>query len=121
MNTFSMSWCVSRPPPPCASTMRSSATRGTGQLRLNVLTSAIVIVSSACAFRRYHRRTQRILRGALHGESRALVRLLDALQDESADALRRLTRGLAGEREAPVGIVFLKSSAQLKATRRNFA
>src|SRR5579864_1370911 len=109
MKTFSMSWCVSRPPPPCASTMRSSATRGTGQFRLNelILASAIVIVGRARAFRRYHGRAERILRRALHRERGALVRLLDALQDESADAFRRLARRLARKWEAQVGVIFL--------------
>src|SRR5579864_4420649 len=123
MKIFSMSWCVRRPPPPCASTMRSSATRGTGQLRLNevILASAIVIVGRARALGRYHGRAQRIFRRALHGECRAFVRLLDALQNQSADALRRFTRRLAREGEAAVGIVLLKAPAKLEAARQNLA
>src|SRR5215469_11953798 len=101
--------------------MRSSATLGTGQLRLNVLTSAIVVISGAGAFRRYHGSAQRILRRALHGKSRALARLLDALQDQPADALGRFQCRLAGEGETPVRIVFLESSAELKAAGRNLA
>ena len=78
LKIFSMSWCVSRPPPPCASTMRSSATRGTGQLRLNmvILASAIVIVGCARAFGRYHGRAERIFRRTFDAERRTLVRLL---------------------------------------------
>src|SRR6201998_4705948 len=103
--------------------MRSSATRGTGQLRLNagVLASAIVVVGRACAFRRYHRSAQRIFRRALHGKRRAVVGFLDALQNQSADALRRLVRGFARKWEAAVRIVFLKSSAQLEAAGRNLS
>src|SRR5579871_750442 len=110
MKIFSMSWWVRRPPPPCASTMRSSATRGTGQLRLNevVLASAIVIVGCARAFRRYHGSAQRIFRRALHGKRRTVMRLLDPLENESADALGRFARGLAFVGEAEVGIVFLE-------------
>src|SRR6266576_4250567 len=123
MKIFSMSWCVRRPPPPCASTMRSSATRGTGQLRLNevILASAIVIVGRARPFGRYHRRAQRIFRRALHGKRRAFVRLLDALENQAADALRRLARRLAGEGKAAVSVVLLKAPAKLEAARRNFA
>src|SRR5580765_1232708 len=99
--------------------MRSSATRGTGQFRLNVLTSAIVIVSGAGAFGRYHGRTQRIFRRTLHSESRALVRLFQTLKNHSTDTVGRLTRWFAGEREAAVGVVFLKPPAQLEATGRN--
>src|SRR5579864_5381961 len=123
MKIFSMSWCVRRPPPPCASTMRSSATRGTGQLRLNevVLASAIVIVGRARAFRRYHGSAEWILRRALHGKRRALVRLFDALQNQSADALRRFFGRFTGEREAAIGIIFLKASFELEAARGNFA
>src|SRR5581483_2004740 len=103
--------------------MRSSATRGTGQLRLKglILASAIVIVGRARALRRYHRSAQRILRRALHREGRALVRLLQALQNHSADALGRFLRRLSVEWEAEVGVVFLKASAQLKAAGRNFS
>src|SRR6516165_6932593 len=103
--------------------MRSSATRGTGQLRLKevILASAIVIVGRASAFGRYHRSAQRIFRGALHGKRRALVGLLDALQNKSADALGRFVHRLAREWEAAVGIVFLEASAKLEAAGRNFA
>src|SRR5580765_7249590 len=96
--------------------MRSSATRGTGQFRLNevMLASAIVIVGRARAFGRYHGSAERIFRRALHGKCRALMRLLDALQNQSADALRRLFCGFAVEREAEIGIVFLKASSELK-------
>src|SRR5208283_6006200 len=113
MKIFSMSWCVRRPPPPCARTMRSSATRGTGQLRLNagVLASAIVVIGRACAFRRYHGSAQRILRRTFHGEGRTLVRLLDALQDETADALRGFAGGLARKGEAAVSVILLKTAA----------
>src|SRR5579871_2616155 len=115
MKIFSMSWWVRRPPPPCASTMRSSATRGTGQLRLNglILASAIVIIGRARALRRYHGSTERILRGALNRERRTLVRLLDALQNQSADAIRRLMRDFTRKGEAAVCVVFLEASAQL--------
>src|SRR5262252_651822 len=95
--------------------MRSSATRGTGQLRLNVLASAIVIVGRARAFRRYHGRTQRILRRALHRKRRTLVRLLDPLQNHPADTLRRFLRRRTRIREAAIGVVFLKASAKLEA------
>src|SRR6266567_1055791 len=108
---FSMSWCVSRPPPPCARTMRSSATRGTGQLRLNsviVLTSAIVVIGRARSLRRNHGGAQRIFGRTLHRKRRTLLRLLDALQNQAADALRRLTRGLGRRRIPPVGGLFLK-------------
>src|SRR5579864_4381801 len=121
---FSMSWCVSLPPPPCASTMRSSATRGTGQLRLNevvVLTSAIVIVSSTRAFGRYHGRAQRIFRRALHGKCRTLVRFLDALQNQPTDAFGRFSRRLPSRRITAVGIVLLETSAQLESARGYFA
>ena len=118
-----MSWCVSRPPPPCARTMRSSATRGTGQFRLNelILASAIVVIGRACAFRRYHGSAERILRRTLHSERRALVRLLDALQNESADALGRFARRFAGKRVTAVSVIFLKTPAQLEAAGRNLA
>ena len=49
------------------------------------------------------------------------MRLLDALQDQSANALGRLARRFAGVREAPVGIVFLKASPQLESAGRNLA
>src|SRR5205807_4567662 len=96
--------------------MRSSATRGTGQLRLKglIFASAIVVVSRARALGGYHRGSQRVFRRALHGESRALARLLESLQNQSADALGLFFCRLAGKREAAVGIVFLKTSAQLK-------
>src|SRR5579859_6904418 len=103
--------------------MRSSATRGTGQLRLNevVLTSAIVIVGRARTFGRYHRRAERIFRRTLHGERRAFVRLLDALQNQSADALGRFPRRFAGVREAAVSVVFLKAPAQLESAGGDLA
>src|SRR3974390_420242 len=103
--------------------MRSSATRGTGQLRLNevVLASAIVVVSCARAFGRYHGSAERIFRRALRGKRRALVRLLDALQNQSADALRRFVRGRAGKWETTVRIVLLKTPAQLKSAGRNLS
>src|ERR1700751_2414548 len=103
--------------------MRSSATRGTGQLRLNevILASAIVVVGRARAFRRYHGSAERIFRRALHGKRRAVVRLLDALQNQSADALRRFVRRFARKWEAAVGIVSLKTPAQLEAAGGNFA
>src|SRR5579859_6838357 len=103
--------------------MRSSATRGTGQLTLNevVLTSAIVIVGRARALRRYHRSAERIFRRTLYRKRRALVRLLDALQNESADTLGRLARGLAGKWETEVGVVFLEAPAQLKTAGGNLA
>src|SRR5580700_6814947 len=103
--------------------MRSSATRGTGQLRLNagVLASAIVVVGRARAFGRYHGRAQRIFRRALHGKGRTLVRLLDALENQAADALRRFASRLAGERKAAVGVVLLRTSSELKSARRDFA
>src|SRR5579864_5370207 len=103
--------------------MRSSATRGTGQLRLYglILASAKVIVGRARAFGRYHGSAQRIFGRALHSKGRTLVRLLEPLQNQSADALRRLLRGLASEGESAVGIVFLKSSAQLKTAGGNLA
>jgi len=49
------------------------------------------------------------------------VRLLDSLQNQSADALGRFFRWLTGERKAAVGIVFLKASYELEAARRDFA
>src|ERR1700758_2169702 len=120
---FSMSWWVRRPPPPCARTMRSSATRGTGQLRLNelVLASAIVVVGRARSLGGNHRRAQRIFRRALHRKSGTLVGLLDALQDQSADALGRFARWLTRKWEAEVGIVLLKASAKLESTGGNFS
>ena len=111
-----------RPPPPCASTMRSSATRGTGQLRLNSpwrLASAIVIVGRAGALGGDHGRAERVLGRALHGERRALVRLLDALQDQAADALGGLVRAAApmnGKRR--FGVEFPEASAQPEAAGR---
>jgi hypothetical protein len=48
-----------------------------------------------------------------------LVRLLDALQNQSADALGRFVHRFAGVREAAVGIMFLESSAQLKTAGGN--
>src|SRR3954462_7964730 len=101
--------------------MRSSATRGTGQLRLNVLTSAIMVVSGARAFGRFHGRAQRIFRRALYHERRAFVWFLKALQNHPADAFRRLARGLAGKWKASVGIVLLKASTELKSARGDFA
>src|ERR1700760_3898048 len=103
--------------------MRSSATRGTGQLRLNVLllASAIVIVGRACPFRRYHGSAERIFRCALHGKCPALVRLLDALQNQSADALGRFLRRFAVEWEAAVGIILLKSTFELESAIGNLA
>src|SRR5579872_3891653 len=104
--------------------MRSSATRGTGQLRLNsvmTLASAIVIVRRARPFRRNHGSVERIFRCALHGKRRTFVRLLDALQNQSADALRRFAGGLDGRGVTPVGIILLKAAAQLESTRRNLA
>src|SRR3954471_19515616 len=103
--------------------MRSSATRGTGQLRLRGLmfASAIVVVSRARALGRYHGSAQRILRRAFHRKCRALVWLFESLQNEAADALGGFLRRLAGEREALVGIVFLEASAQLETAGRNFS
>src|ERR1035437_73540 len=120
---FSMSWWVRLPPPPCARTMRSSATRGTGQLRLNTLIRlppAIVVIGRAGALRRNHGSAERVFRRALDRKCRTLVRLLDALQNQPADALRRLARRFARKREAAVGIILLKAAAQLKAAGRNF-
>src|SRR5271167_2176238 len=104
--------------------MRSSATRGTGQLRLNSvmsLASAIVIIGRARAFRRYHGSAQRILRRTLYRECGTLVRLFDALQNQPADALRRLVRRFSRKGITPVGIVFLKAAAQLEAAGGNLA
>src|SRR3954467_7362351 len=103
--------------------MRSSATRGTGQLRLTglILASAILVVSRARALGRYHGSAQRILRRAFHRKCRALVRLFESLQNEAADALGGFLRRLAGEREALVGIVFLEACAQLEAAGGNFS
>ena len=80
-----------------------------------------MIVGRACAFGRNHGRAQRIFRRALHGKRRAFVRLLDALENQAADALRRLARRLAGEGKAAVSVVLLKAPAKLEAARRNFA
>src|SRR5579862_1582271 len=102
--------------------MRSSATRGTGQLRLNevILASAIVIVGRARALRRYHGSAQRIFRRALHGKGRAVVRFFDALQNQAADALRRLAGRFTGKRKAEVGVILLKLSAKLEPAGRDF-
>src|SRR5579871_71930 len=123
MKIFSMSWWVRRPPPPCARTMRSSATRGTGQFRVKLvgLPSAIVIVGRARALRRYHGSAQRVLGRALYREGWTFVGLFDALENHPADAFGRFARRFAGEREAPVGVIFLEAPAQLEAAGRNLA
>src|ERR1039457_331202 len=86
--------------------MRSSATLGTGQLRLNVfmdLASAIVVIGCTCALGRNHWSAERVFRRALHRKRRSLV--------------RRFTR----KGEAPVGIILLEAPAQLEAAGRDLA
>src|SRR5579863_6022937 len=72
--------------------MKSSAGRGTGQLRFTSFmgTSSVEIVGRACAFGRYHRRAERGFRSAASSKSRALKRLLQPLQDQTGDAFTRL-------------------------------
>ncbi len=86
-----MSWCVSLPPPPCASSTRVSgreAGRRAGRVRIVFHgRAAVAVVGGAGAFARNHGRAQRVLRRAARAEGRALVRLLQALQDQAADAL----------------------------------
>src|ERR1035437_615994 len=53
---------------------------------------AIAVVSRARAFARNHRRAERMFRRAARAERRALVRLLQALQNQARDADRKSTR-----------------------------
>ena len=62
-----------------------------GSLRLQM--PAVGVVRSASALRRYHGRSQRMLRRAQRAERRAVVRLLDAPQNLAADAYLRFERG----------------------------
>src|SRR5437016_1578455 len=103
--------------------MRSSATRGTGQFRLNelILASAIVVVSRARTFGRYHGSAQRVFGRAFHGKRRTIVRLLDALKNQPADALRRLVRRRADEREPQIRVMFLKTATKLEAAGGNLS
>jgi hypothetical protein len=49
------------------------------------------------------------------------VRLLQALQDHPADALRRFASRFAGKWEAAISVVLLKAPAKLESARRNLA
>src|SRR5262249_14575181 len=64
----------------------------------------VVIVGGTRPLRRHHRRPQRVLRGAGLAEGRALVRLLEALQDQAADAHTRFWSLHALDGEAPLGV-----------------
>src|SRR5664280_2855884 len=80
---------------------------------------AIGVIRGASAFRRNHRRSQRMLRIAFLAECRAIVRLLDAAQDLTADA----NLGLEGINllhvEKTLGIMLAELPAQFVTAFRN--
>src|SRR5664280_2871529 len=80
---------------------------------------AIGVIRSTSAFRRNHRRSQRMLRIAFRAECRAIVRLLDAAQDLTADA----NLGLEGidllNVEKTLGIMLAELPAQFVTALRN--
>ena len=65
---------------------------------------AVAVVRRARALGRDHRRAQRLLRRAARAERRALVRLLQPLQDQAADALRRLLGARCRRRRTALGV-----------------
>ena len=71
--------------------------------------------------RKIHGSAERVFRRAFHGKGRTIVRFLDALQNQSADALRRFARGNARERESQIRVVFLKAATKLEAAGGNLS
>src|SRR5690242_10356775 len=71
------------------------------------------------AFRRYHRRTQGILRRAGLAESRALVRLLQSAENLAADADRRFFRLQIGHLVDALGVEVFIRGTQTIATHGN--
>src|SRR5450830_944080 len=117
-NSRSISWCVSCPPPPCASMTCGYRLIGIGQLgpHSKAFGSSAMSVALPCLchrrqppvaevrgtrpFRRHHRCAQRLLRRAPCAKRAALVRPFQPLQDEAADALGRFVDNAIGHVES---------------------
>src|SRR4051812_5169886 len=65
---------------------------------------AICVIGGACPFRRDHGRAERGLRRARPAELRAVVRLLESLEDQAADAEGRFLRLDVVHREPRLGV-----------------
>src|SRR5512139_806808 len=111
INIFSISWCVSLPPPPCARSTFGYCSIGMGHINAlpffdsDAMDSvrrpfAIVIVSRACALGRDHCGPHRAFGCAPAAKCRAFMRLPDPLQDQSAHAFRGLVGSTVGDAEA---------------------
>ena len=91
-----------------------------GQRRLEM--AAVGVVGGTRPFGRDHRRPQRRLRRAFPAERRAVVRLLQPLQDLPADADRRFLRSrCSSTSKQPLGVVVAILVAQLVAALRDQA
>ena len=90
-----------------------------GRSRLEM--AAVGVVGGTGPFGRDHRRAQRRLRRAFAAERRAVVRLLQPLEDLPADADRRFLRLDAVDVEEPLGVVVAILVAQLEAALRDQA
>src|SRR6266436_6791346 len=77
------------------------------------------VIRGAGAFSGHHGRAPRSLRCAKRPESRAIVRLLNPLQDPPADTDRRLFGIDLFHFEEPLGIMIAKFIAQSEAAFRN--
>src|SRR5206468_9024954 len=84
-------------------------------------TAAVRIVGGAGAFRRYHRRAERIRRATAAAEGRAIVRLLEPAQDLTTDALGGLVRFQCPDVEPPLGVEISQLPAQAQARFRDRA
>ena len=78
-----------------------------------------MVISGAGAFRRHHRRPERVFRRAGFSEGRAVVRLLEPLKDQSADADARLGDLNAFDVEPLFRIKLGIGGAEPKAALRN--
>src|SRR5690606_30436225 len=129
--TCSSSCCIRRPPPPWASSTCSWLDSGSGQFRLNsgsvIVFSpardapAVAEVGGAGALAGYHGRAERLFRRTARTERGAFVRLLDALQDQAADAFRLASDRCGGNGKSLFGIIAFVFLTQAQSAARNHA
>src|SRR5512135_3374176 len=97
------------------------ASRSTAMDGLRGLDPAVPVVRGAGTLRRHHRRAERTLGRAAATEGGTFVRLLQALEDEAADALAGLFLGDRGHVEAGLRVKARVALLQCEAALRDFA
>src|SRR5690242_13711395 len=110
MNICSSNWCISLPPPPCATSTLGYCWMGMGQERLKSALGSIglevlpsvSIIRRARALRGHHGGAQRMFGRASRAEGGTVVRFLEALENQSADALSGLLYRVVSYAEFPL-------------------